>query len=126
MSISKLEWAKREFPSLTTELEPKGFQLGGADRLFKDQVPPGRRRLDVALLPDFKEPSLRVLDSVKPNLGPSISGDEPDRTSDAITFYDVVQFEGGCKWIKRNGDGGFLNTTEIAMQIEREFDKMPD
>jgi hypothetical protein len=126
MSISKLEWAKREFPSLTTELEPKGFQLGGARKLFKDQVSPGRRRLDVALLPDYKEPSLRVLDSVKPNLGPSISGDEPDRTSDAITFYDVVQFEGGCKWIKRNGDVGFLTTTEIAMQIEREFDKMPD
>jgi hypothetical protein len=126
MSISKLEWAKREFQSLATELEPRAFQVDGADKLFKDQVPPGTRRLEVVLLSEVKDLELRVLDALKPNLGPSLSGDEPDRTPNAITSYDVVQFEGGCKWIKRNVDGGFLTTTEIAMGIEQEFDKMPD
>jgi hypothetical protein len=126
MSISKLEWAKREFQSLATELEPMGFQVDGAYKMFRDQAAPGTRRLEVVFLPEVKDPALRVLDALKPNLGPSLSGDEPNPTPNTITFYDVVQFEGGCKWIKRNGDGGFLTTTEIVMEIQRKFDKMPD
>jgi len=115
-----LQWARRNYGIVADHLKGHGFTTSSNSELLRDQAAPEERRIAVVFFDDPQNPHLRVVNQPKPNLLPSLVGDEPE-APEAI-FFDVIRLGSNFGWVERDGADGSVTSEAIVDRVQRLFE----